>query len=206
MPVHSSHRELLQNRTSDVLDLWSEQFPSDTRTWALKVARETYRAEIITLIHPRTGFHFRATRSCLEQLENFSMLDMGKKIKEAAPCLWELLGVLLDANFTRRHAAPKLKKTYFEEDVEMDLGEIGTEGAQQEEQGENWADLEASDAESSSSEDEDEGESSDITDDEDEHSEHRKRQRRRKQDPAKRNAVLLAVVCTILLHDEFIEC
>jgi len=40
--VHSSHCELLQHRTSDVLDLWSEQFPSDTRTWALQVARETY--------------------------------------------------------------------------------------------------------------------------------------------------------------------
>ena len=60
LPAHSSHRELLQRRPNDVLDLWSEQFPSDTRTWALKVtvARETYRAEIITLIHPHTSFHF----------------------------------------------------------------------------------------------------------------------------------------------------
>jgi hypothetical protein len=82
--VQSSHRELLQHRTSDVLDLWSEQFPSDTRTWALQVAKETYRAELITLIHPHTGFHFRGTHACLEQLENYSMVDMGKKIKEAA--------------------------------------------------------------------------------------------------------------------------
>jgi len=170
---------------------------------------ETYWAEVITLIHPHTSFHFRGTHACLEQLENFSMVDMGKKIKEAAPCLWELLGVLLDANLTCRRAAPKLKKTYVEEDGEMDLGEIGTEGAQQEERAENWADLDASDSESSSSEDEDEssevfsglwnqlnpeGETaeldSDVTDDEDDmHSQRRKKQRRRKQDPAKRNAV-----------------
>jgi hypothetical protein len=104
--THSSHRELFQHRTSDVLDLWSEQFPSDTRIWTLKVARETYRAEIITLIHPQTGFHFRATHASLEQLENFSMVDMRKKIKEATPSLWELLGVLLDANLTRRRTAP----------------------------------------------------------------------------------------------------
>ena len=84
------------------------------------------------------------------------MVDMGKKIKEATPHLWELLGVLLDANLTHRCAAPKLKKTYVKEDVEMDLGEIGTEGAQQEERAENWADLDASDSEASSSEDEDE--------------------------------------------------
>ena len=69
------------------------------------------------------------------------MVDMGKKIKEATPHLWELLGVLLDANLTRRCAALKLKKTYVKEDVEMDLGEIGTEGAQQEERAENGADL-----------------------------------------------------------------
>jgi hypothetical protein len=56
------------------------------------------------------------------------MVDMGKKIKKAAPCLWELLGVLLDANLTRRRAAPKLKKTYVEEDLEMemDLGAMGS--------------------------------------------------------------------------------
>jgi hypothetical protein len=107
----------------------------------------------------------------------------------------------------------------------MDLGEIGTEGAQQGERVENWADLDASDAESSSSEDEDEssevfsglwnplnpeGETveidSDGTDDEDDeddmHSQHctGKKQRRRKQDPAKRNAILLAVVSLFLLY------
>jgi hypothetical protein len=223
-PVHFFHRELLQHRTSAILDLWSEQFPSDTRTWALQAARETYQAEVIKLIHPHAGFHFRGTRACLEQLENFSMVDMGKKIKEAAPCLWDLLGVLLDADLTRRRAAPKLK-TYVEEDVEMDLGDIGTEGAQQEQQAEDWADLNASDAESSSSEDEDEssevfsglwnqlnpeGETaepdSDVTDDEDDiHLQHHKKQRCRKQDPAKRNAVLLAIVSLFLLH-VFVQC
>ena len=39
-PVHSSHRELLQLRTGDVLDLWSEQFPSDARKWALHCQRD----------------------------------------------------------------------------------------------------------------------------------------------------------------------
>jgi hypothetical protein len=74
--VHSSHHELLQHHTSDILDLWSEQFPSDTRTWALQAARETYQAEVITLIHFDTGFHFQGTHACLEQLKNFSMVDI----------------------------------------------------------------------------------------------------------------------------------
>jgi hypothetical protein len=153
------------------------------------------------------------------------MVDMGKKIKEAAPCLWDLLGVLLDADLTCRCVALKLKKTYVKEDVEMDLGEIGTEGAQQEDEAENWADLDASDAELSSSEDEDKlsemfsglwnqlnpkGETakpdSDITDNEDDkHSQHCKKQRCQKQDPAKRNAVLLAIVRLFLFH-VFFQC
>ena len=132
-PVHSSHCQLLQHHTSDVPDLWSEQFLSDTRTWA-QVSREMYWVEVITLIHPHASFHFWGTHACLEQLKNFSMVDMGKK--------YQLLGVLLDADLTW-HAAPKVKKTC----QRGCWDEIGTEGAQQEEWAENWADLDVSDAE-----------------------------------------------------------
>jgi hypothetical protein len=107
----------------------------------------------------------------------------------------------------------------------MDLGEIGTEGAQQEDEAENLADLDASDAELSSSEDKDklskmfsglwnklnpEGETtkpdSDITDNKDDkYLQCRKKQRCQKQDPAKRNTVLLSIVSLFLFH-VFIQC
>ena len=89
----------------------------------------------------------------LEQLEGFSMVEMGKSTKALAPNLWNLLGVLLDADPAHRQAVLNMGRSHVEEDVEMDLGEIGTEGSWQNEQEENWADLDPEAVESSDSED-----------------------------------------------------
>ena len=97
-PEQSHHRNVLRNRTHDIMDLWSEQYPTEVEGWAMKAGIESYHAELLQLIHPHAGFHFRGTRASLDQLESFSMVEMGKKIKELAPNLWTLLGVLLDAD------------------------------------------------------------------------------------------------------------
>jgi hypothetical protein len=60
-PSLSHHRDGLQRRTHDVLDLWSEQFPAEVQIWAVKAATETYRAELLQLIHPHASFHFHGT-------------------------------------------------------------------------------------------------------------------------------------------------
>ena len=119
--AHSSHHTLLQCHSNEVLDLWPEQFPSESRQWALQVASETYHGEIVKIIQLHAGFHFRSTCMGLEQLKSFSMVDMSKKIKEGAPSLWELLGVLLDADPTHCCAAPKLKKAHVDEDVKISV-------------------------------------------------------------------------------------
>lgn len=54
----------------------------------------------------------------------------GQDIMTIAPFLWDFLGVLLDADPTQWQAAPKVGKSQVNEDVEMDLGEIGTEDRQ----------------------------------------------------------------------------
>ena len=176
---------------------------------------EVYRDEVIKLIQPHSGFQFRGTKANLEQLEGFSMVEMGKSIKALAPDLWNLLGVLLDADPARRRAAPNIGGSHVNEDVEMDLGEIGMEGSRQNEREENWADLDAEAVELSDSEDDEE----DICDDillgaagtildplaagSDSESDVEKettapkqaqKKRRRKQKPEKRNAVLIAIV------------
>jgi hypothetical protein len=125
------------------LDLWSEQLPSEAQEWAVRAATEVYRDDVIKLIQPHSGFQFRGTKVNLEQLEGFSMVEMGKSIKALAPDLWNLLGVLLDANPARRRAVLNMGRSRVDEDVEMDLGEIGTEGSRPNEQEENWADLDA---------------------------------------------------------------
>jgi len=41
----SHHRSIIQHRTSDILDLWSEQLPSEAREWAVRAATEVYSDE-----------------------------------------------------------------------------------------------------------------------------------------------------------------
>jgi len=79
-----------------VLDLWSEQFPAEVQIWAVKAATETYHACY------NSSILMLAFISCLSQLESFSMVEMGKKVKILAPHLWALLGVFLDADPAHR--------------------------------------------------------------------------------------------------------
>jgi len=53
-------------------------------------------------------------------------------------------------------------RSHVDEDVEMDLGEIGTEGNRPNEQEDNWADLDAKAVESSDSEDDKEDICNDV--------------------------------------------
>jgi hypothetical protein len=148
------------------------------------------------------------------------MVEMGKSIKALAPDLWNLLGVLLDANPARKRAAPNMGRSQVDEDVEMDLGEIGTEGSWPNEQEENWADLDAKAVESSDSEDDEEDIHNDVllgvagtileplatgSDSESDVKEEMtvpkraQKKRRRKQKPEKRNAVLIAIVSLAII-------
>lgn len=79
-PIYQHHRDNLQGRTNDFLDLWLEQHPRDTQSWAVTVATETCRDEIIQLTQPNAGFHFRATRAHLEQIETFSPHNSSKRL------------------------------------------------------------------------------------------------------------------------------
>ena len=79
LDIHSHHRTILQNKTSDVLDLWSEQFPAESQEWTVRAAVEVYCGEVNRLIQPHAGFQFRGTKANLEQIEGFSMVEMGKK-------------------------------------------------------------------------------------------------------------------------------
>jgi repressor of nif and glnA expression len=84
------------------LDILSEQSNGELEVCASRVATATYCSEIQSLIQLSSGFYFRESTACLAQLENFSILQMVKKIMEVAPSLWHLLGVLLDADTSRR--------------------------------------------------------------------------------------------------------
>ena len=128
------------------------------------------------------------------------MVEMGKKIKELTPNFWILLGQLLDVNPNRKRAAPSAARAAVDEDTDMDLGEIGGEKHTASKGDEDWTILE-SEIEDSDSESEAEDLDSNNSSDDDvvnkpdsigqkPHRAHR----RRKQNPSKRNAVLMSIV------------
>ena len=186
-----------------MLDLWSEQYPSETGEWALRAGVEAYRAELLRLIQQNAGFHFRNTQANLEQLETFSMVEMGKKIKELTPNLWMLLGQLLDVNPNRKRAALSTAHTTVDEDAEMDLGEIRGKGHTASKGEEDWSMLESEREDSDISNSESEAEDLDSTDSSDDDvinepdsrgQKPRHVHRRQKQNPSKRNAILMSIV------------
>lgn len=88
------------------------------------MARETYRAEMQKLIEPSTGFNFNGSTTSLARLKNFSIADMGRKIQIHAPELWDLLGILLDANLSCRRVAPDDSLLNEDKNMEIELDAI----------------------------------------------------------------------------------
>ena len=99
--THSRHRNSWITIIPNILDILSEQSNGELEV-CFKSSNTTYCSEIQSLIQLSSGFYFRGSTACLAQLENFSILQMAKKIMEVAPSLWHLLGVLLDADTSRR--------------------------------------------------------------------------------------------------------
>jgi hypothetical protein len=40
---HAAQRDILHARMHDVMDLWSEQYPSEAEEWAIEASMEAYR-------------------------------------------------------------------------------------------------------------------------------------------------------------------
>ena len=136
---HGRHRASILDRMPDLLRLLSEQSPQQLELAITMTATETYRNEVQRLIQPQTGFHFSGNKANLSQLETFSITQMGLKIREVAPNLWDLIGTLLDADPNRRRTAPTDEAT--DENVEIELTEIASavcgndEGSEEEDSG-----------------------------------------------------------------------
>jgi hypothetical protein len=157
------------------------------------------------LIHPQNGFHFAGTSASLGQLKDFSIARMGRKIQEVAPNLWQLLGDLLDADPSRVRHAPMSKDMSFEMEIDVEPSNIAAgvfgddEGSDREDSDDEGSDKESDvrgvggssnveDGSAANSADEDvtEGTTTDMDGSWKHHY--------RKQNPARRNAILLFIV------------
>ncbi|KAG1906319.1 uncharacterized protein F5891DRAFT_1182571 [Suillus fuscotomentosus] len=62
--------------------------------------RKQYFTEIKTISSEEGGWHFGPLHATTQQLEEFSMEEMGLEMQSRAPALWDLLGFLLGADST----------------------------------------------------------------------------------------------------------
>ena len=59
---------------------------------------QVYKHELTELVRPDNGAHFNAASVSAEQLESFRVDNMAAGMAQIAPCLWDLLDVLLLTN------------------------------------------------------------------------------------------------------------
>jgi hypothetical protein len=91
---HSHHHAFILDRMPDLFNLLSEQSPWQLEAAVTTMAAATYQNEVQDLIQPQIGFHFTGNNTNLSQLETFSITQMGVKIREVAPNLWDLLALI----------------------------------------------------------------------------------------------------------------
>ncbi|KAG1888770.1 hypothetical protein F4604DRAFT_1533668, partial [Suillus subluteus] len=60
--------------------------------------REQYITEIKLISSEEGGSHFGPSHATIQQLEEFSIEEMGTEMQSRAPALWDLLGFLLGAD------------------------------------------------------------------------------------------------------------
>ena len=119
---HGHHRASILNRMPDLFSLLSERSPQQLEVAITMTAAASYQNKVQDLIQPQTGFHFTGNKTNLNQLKTFSITQMGVKIQEVAPNLWDLFGIQLDADPNWQCTAPSDKVT--DEDVEIELADI----------------------------------------------------------------------------------
>jgi len=95
---HGCHHASILNQMPDLFSLLSEQSPQQLKVAITMTAAATHRNEVQDLIQPQTGFHLTGNKTNLNQLKTFSITQIGVKIQEVAPNLWNLFGILLDAD------------------------------------------------------------------------------------------------------------
>jgi hypothetical protein len=193
--THIRHQRSILDQIPDLLDLLSERASGQLASSVVKAASFTYESELQSLISKQSGFHFSGNKTGLSQLEDFSIMQMGRKIQDLAPNLWTLLGSLLDVEPARRRTAPADET--IDEDTEMELADIamvvdgnddGSDESEGEETEEEVGESAAASSECATSDDEAQMQQPDTT----------KKRHYRKQNRARRNAALMYIVSTVL--------
>lgn len=85
--------------------------PDASLQWANEFVKSKYANEISALVDRDNGLHFSASTASAQQISDFRIEEMAKKMQVLAPHVWNLLDTLLSA----------LRKPNFTTDSEGDL-------------------------------------------------------------------------------------
>ncbi|KAE9388704.1 hypothetical protein BT96DRAFT_1003958 [Gymnopus androsaceus JB14] len=92
----------------------SEELCGNTLGWARKEMMHEYAQQLLQLMYSASGIRFSARNATAEHFESINIDDISTQMREHAPDLWDLLGVLLDANidlsYGRRKEAERQAK------------------------------------------------------------------------------------------------
>ncbi|KAJ7442353.1 hypothetical protein B0H11DRAFT_1749235 [Mycena galericulata] len=104
---HPSLHHLLEHH-NDVLNAFLAHPKSNQPVlhWANSLIKGKYAHAIRNLVRKENGWHFVPTRAATEKLEEFRIEDMAKEMKDLAPELWDLIGLLLSADKPLREDDP----------------------------------------------------------------------------------------------------
>ncbi|KAI5997476.1 hypothetical protein EDD15DRAFT_2410723 [Pisolithus albus] len=92
------------SRVDDIITMvmkYSETGGRKVRDLVIKIATEMYVSEVERMAAEGCGFRFDAAHTNVEQLEQFSMDELARKMKYNAPHLWETLGGVLARHASR---------------------------------------------------------------------------------------------------------
>ncbi|THU94764.1 hypothetical protein K435DRAFT_860227 [Dendrothele bispora CBS 962.96] len=105
-------KEALRDRVEEVLDVWKQSpgFSNVTIDWARKLMMEKYAEQILTLVSSASGLRFSASNATEERFSNIDIDSIAADMRKHAPDLWDLLGILLDADPKLREVREKRKK------------------------------------------------------------------------------------------------
>ncbi|KAH9919663.1 hypothetical protein B0H21DRAFT_702085 [Amylocystis lapponica] len=76
----------------------NDQTAKLTKRWACDYVKATCASEVTALVQKQTGLHFNARGATNTQLETFAISEIAKTMLTVAPRLWDMTGVLLEAN------------------------------------------------------------------------------------------------------------
>lgn len=134
----SEEKTVLGERLEEVLNAFkaSEELRGNTLGWARKEMMQEYAQQLLQLMYSALGIWFSARNATVEHFESINIDNIATQMREHAPDLWDLLGVLLDANVDlsygrKKEAERQAKKrgSQVDEDDKADEDYWNNEGA-----------------------------------------------------------------------------